>query len=901
MLQDLLTFGARQRLATLLIILVLTALAASGVMRLRVDTSYDKLISENDPGWSDYKRIVSEFGSDNTTIIYIRDRDLFAVQKMTAIDKLVGELEANPEIERVDSLFSAPNVRDVDATLETGRILDVVPETAEEAADGRSKALHSPLVRKNLLNEDGTVMSLTVSLKRHAADRDFNKAMYEAIEAELDKIRGHFEEVFQIGPPRLNVEIERGMYRDIATFMPLSTLILIATVFYFLRTWTASIVPLVTAGISILWTLGFMGWTGIPLTLLTTLVPALNIVIGSAEDTHMMSTYLGSIAAQQKPDRQVAIRYMASHVGIAILLTSSTTVIGFLSDALYDIPIMIEFAFAASFALTANFFATVLLMPLLLSTIGPLRSHLPPPAGAPSGLLGKFITWLEYIGRERRKTVLVVAAAIAAVSCYFALDIKVSNDPLSYFRSSSQLVKDAQELHKRLAGMQVFYLTLESRTSDAFNSPRLLKKAEAIEKTLKDSGVFDNVTSLPDMIALVHREMNQAAPGSHAVPDREELIEQYMLLFRRSDVDRYVSADMRNVNIVVRHNLSDSSEFNRIISGIERDVRAIAGSDLDVKLVGKNLMVNRSAEGLIENQADSLVWVVAVILVLMALLYQSVLAGLISMIPNVIPIVICFGAMGLLGVPLNPGTASVAAVALGIAVDDTIHFFSTYLQACRHEPDPERAIQNTVRTESIPVVATTIALSAGFLVLVFSSFTIVAQYGWLSAFTISVALLVDLFLTPALLRGVRLVGLWEVVALRLGTEILRGSPLFRGMRSREIKKAILLSRLVEREAGAEIIAAGADDSAMYVVLEGKAEVRSQGTLIRTLNPGDVFGEVGFVGATRRTASVRATEAVALLALDAATSHQAALMHPFIMNKLLLNISRILGRRLAEAT
>ncbi len=901
MLQQFMTFGARRRLATFALICLLTALAAVGTMRLRIDTSYDKLISETDPGWADYSKVVKEFGSDNTTIVYIRDSNLFAPEKLAVLDRLIGDFEADAEIERVDSLFSAPNIRDVDGSLETGYILDSLPQDAGEAAASRKKALYSPLVRRNILSEDGTVTAINISLKRFTASHGFNKEIYDSVEEKLAKIRPQFAQVYQIGPPRLNVEIERGMYSDLATFIPLSTIILVGTVFYFLRTWTASVVPLATAGVSIFWTFGFMGWADIPLTLLTTLVPALNIVIGSAEDTHMMSTYLRSIAAQEKPDRQVAIRFMASHIGVALLITSLTTVIGFLSDALYDIPIMIEFAFAASFALTANFFATVLLMPLMLATVGPLKSHLPPPKGVPTGRLGDFIRWLEYVGRERRKLVLAIAGGVTVVSVYFALDMKVSNDPLSYFRSSSQLVKDAKELHVRLAGMQVFYLTLESRTEDTFYAPQQLQKAEAIEAVLKERGVFDNVTSLPDMVALVHREMNGGNKDFWKVPDSRPLIEQYLLLFKRSDINRYASADMRRLNIVVRHNLSDSSEFNVVIKALDREIRAIAGDSIETRFVGKNLMVNRSAEGLIKNQADSLLWVILVILVLMALLFQSVLAGIVSMIPNIIPIAICFGTMGLFNIPLNPGTASVAAVALGIAVDDTIHFFTTYLNACRHEPDPDAAITHTLRTESIPVITVTLALASGFFILIFSNFTIVAQYGLLSAYTMIVAVLVDMFLTPALLRGVRLVGLWDFLALKVGKDVLEKSPLFQGMGRREIKTAILLGTFAEHKAGDMIIAENSEGAAMYVVVSGKAEARRGDRTIGAFGPGDVFGEVGFVAASRRTASVVATEDSNFLVLDAKTARQGMLMHPFITGKLTLNISRILGRRLAEAT
>ncbi len=907
-LQRLLNFGATHKLITTLILAAATLVALVGAMRVTIDTSYDKLISDHDPGWATYADTVKTFGSDNITIIYIRDTAIFTPEKLGLLDQLVHELKQNPEIQRVDSLYSALSIRDVDGALETEPVALDPPATQEEADLIKEKALYSPLVNKLLVAEDGSAVSLAIGLAKPTADRDHNAQIYQFFEAKIEPLRQHFDVIYQIGPPRLNADIEKGMIHDLTVFMPLSTAVLIAAVLYFLRTWHASVVPLITAGLSILWTLGFMGWVGIPLTLLTTLVPALNIVIGSAEDTHMMSGYLRSIADQRNKglqvDRTVAIRFMTGHIGIAILLTSSTTVIGFLSDALYDVPIMIEFAFAASFALTANFFATVLTMPLLLSLIGPTQSTLPPMEEAPGGLMGKFVTWLERVGIEHRGKILLVFAAITLGFLYSAKDLTVSNDPLSYFRESSQLVQDAKTLHEGMAGMQVFYVTLKARDGGGdFRDPGLLQRADAVEAELKSLGAFDRVLSLPDFIRLVNREMNGADPTHDRLPETRALVEQYLMLFSRQDIERYVSPDYRSVNVVVRHNISDSSTFNAHLDQVEPRIQAILGEQVDYQFVGKNLMVNRTAEGLIYNQADSLLLVVLVIFALMALLYQSALAGLVSMIPNLIPIVICFGTMAALGLPLNPGTASVAAVALGIAVDDTIHFFSAYLQACKHEPDPDKAIRNTFYSEVVPVITTTVALSSGFVILAFSEFTIVAQYGLMSAYTIFVAMFVDLFLTPAILRGVRLVGLWDVVSMKVGQGALLDSPIFLGMRRGQVKKAILSSSLRSFAPGQVVVAQGTEGREMFVVLSGEAEVikespDGQSRVLARLGQGQVLGEVGFVGQSRRTATVRAATSLETMVMDAAKVQKTLRFYPWVANRLHQNIGRILSQRLA---
>lgn len=906
-LQGAFTFGGRRPLITFVVLLVATVFSVAGALRLKIDTSYDRLISDHDPGWADYSRSVDEFGSDNTVIIYVRDPALFSIERLTALDALVRDLKKNPEIQKVDSLFSALSIRDVDGELTTDPVVDGVPTTAEEAEQAKVKALYSPLVRRNLLSDDAKVTAVTLSLAKSAANRDTNYLIYEAIEASIAKVKGRFERIYQIGPPRLNVEIERGMNHDLAVFMPLSTLVLVATVFFFLRTWTATVVPLITAGTSILWTLGFMGWTGIPLTLLTTLVPALNIVIGSAEDTHMMSGYLRAVAGQkargQAVDRMAAIRFMTGHISLAIILTSSTTVIGFLSDALYDVPIMIDFAFSAAFALTANFFVTVLAMPMMLRLMGPTDSHLPPMEEAPSGLMGKFILFLEMVGRDHRRTVLVIFALITVVAGWFTKDIRVSNDPLSYFKQSSPLVQDARRLHDDVSGMQVFYVTLRATGDKTFKDPELLRQVAGVEDLLRKSGSFDKVLGLPDFLALVHREMNRGEERFHVIPGTTALIEQYLLLFQRRDLERYATSDYRNANIVVRHNISDSSAFNEILAGIDRQVQAAGLSGVTVGYIGKNLMINRTAEGLILNQADSLLWVTLTILGLMALLYQSLFAGVISMIPNMVPIVICFGTMGLIGLPLNPGTASVAAVALGIAVDDTIHFFSAYLGVSRHEADPDQAIKQTFYSEVVPVITTTLALSLGFVILAGSNFTIVAQYGLLSAYTIFTAMFVDLFMTPALLRGVRLVGVWDVIAFNLGDSALVHSAVFKGMSKLSIKKAILAARLSHHEAGETVIRQGDRGAELYLILEGSVEVVVTGDdgseqVMRRLGPGQNFGEIGFVGESARTADVRTTRKCILVVMDAEIIRRGLRFYPWIRARLHQNICAIIAERMA---
>ena len=905
MVHQILTFGVRQRLLSAILVVVFTAVAVLGLLRLEIDTSYDSLISENDPGRPAYEANIAEFGSDNTTIIYLRDAALFSEERLLLIEDLIAGLEEIEAVERVESLFSVLSIRDDEGMLDASPLMDTTPEDEDEIALVRKNALYSPLIRSNFISADAQVTAVNVTVKRDRADPKFNLALDSQIGTLLEPLRPKFEKVFHIGPPRLNVEIERGMFADMQTLSPLSTMLLIGAIIFFLRTPSAALIPMSTSIISVLWTFGFMGFMGLPLTLLTAIVPSLIIVIGSTEDTHLLTAYLHGLKEGGKPDRAKAISFMAHHVGMPIFITSLTTTVGFMTNALNDIPLIQGFAYATAFAMFANLIATVLVVPLFLIFFGPLKTKLAPGDERPKGIIGAIVRVLDSLVDRHSKWVIAVTVCVLAVFGTYAFTVGVSNDPLSYFRADSPLVRDAETLHGDLAGMQVFYLTLAAKERGAFKEPANLRHLAAIQEFMQGQAAYDKSISLNDFLTLVNREMHQGKPEFAVVPESRELVEQFLLMFQRGDIERYISADFSRANIVVRHNLSDSRDLNGKLDELDEKAREVlAGSGISVTMSGENLMINRAAESLFSGQVQSLILLVIIIFVIMTFLFTSIAAGFLSLVPNAIPVILNFGAMGLLGIPLNPGTATVAVIAVGIAIDDTIHLLTRYNDECRRNPDQAAAVRATVWAEAVPVVSTSISLALGFVVLLFSNFAIVAQFGALAAATMIYAMLADLLVTPIVLKHIRLAGIWEIVALQIGREVLENSPLFVGMSTYQIKKTILLSIVSDYGEGEVIIEEDKADRAMYVLLSGSVDVVTEVEggeehFIETLQPGAVFGEAGFVVGVKRTASIIARQPVKVLTLDPDKTANSLKLYPRIAAKLHHNISRILGERLAS--
>ncbi|MDA7949456.1 MAG: MMPL family transporter [Hyphomicrobiaceae bacterium] len=919
MVRTILMFGATQRLVAFAILVALTAGAVLGMSKLTTDTSRRALISAEDPGWPGYRDTIDTFGSDNITVVFISDPELFTEAKLKKLEALHYDLLDLDAVKSVDSLINVTTFRYRDGGLDTGELLDGRYDDADALKQAVENASANPLILGDLINKDGTATALVVAVSSENTP-NFLAKVFQSIEDTITPAKGEFAEVFQIGPPRLEHDLAKGIQNDFRVLLPVALLILIASIVIFLRTPRFAIVPVSTSLISILWTFGFMGLVGLPVTLLSSMIPSLIIVIGSTEDTHLLAAYLDGLREGNEEEtraakRRVAIRYMARHMGLPILITSFTTAFGFGSNAISEIPMIQGFAYSTSFAMIANLVATVLMVPLLLSVMGPTKAPEQKSMGGSGGLAVLVANLFEKVAIRHGKLVLTATALVVLVVGSFAYSIRVNDDPLANFRADHPITQAGVKLHDQLAGMQVFNVVLKSDDTDAFRGPENLKKVEAAAQFMRDQNVFDKITSLADYVSLVNREINRGKKDFYKVPDTREEIDQYLLLYKRDVVDGFISPDGRKAKILVRHYITDTYDLRQYIADLRTKLDEILGDDITYELTGESLMISSGAQNLVTGQFYSLLLLILVIYAIMSFLFTSLAAGLVSLVPNLMPLILNFGTMGLLGIPLNPGTALVAVIAMGIAIDDTSHLMIRYSDERRNNPDPDKAILETVRLEAIPVVSTSIGLAGMFLTLLFSTFNNIAQFGLLAAATMIYAMLADLFITPLILRHVRLVGVWDIIASKVGTQVLVDSPVFRGMSPRQIKKAILLSETEDVDKGDIVILEGSAGDKMYLVLSGEIDVlrdtdvkklergadASSLKKVGSFGPGEVFGEIGFVAGNTRTATCVAAEPSTLLVFSPEGKDKALRLYPRIEAKLNQNISRTMAERLAMAT
>ena len=900
----------RHPIAVVVFLVVVTCLAGSQIAKLEIDSSAEGLMVERDPERDYYESVKEWFGSDNLTVVRVKADDIFTTETLQTIARLTDALSDLEGVTRVDSLSTVNKIKSDDGMVDTGQLMPEVPTDPEDIEQLRSDTLSNDIFIRNLVSSDCKYTAINVYTESPKGDKGFNKRFSDGVDRIIQEHGGDLD-IYQLGGPLTKITFSSFIEKDQRTLVPLSILVLVLIFVFSFRCGLAIVVPIVTGALSIFWTFAFMSMIGYPINVLTVLVPALLIAIGATEDAHMLSEYVSEIGKGKGKDD--ALLAMVSACGLPTFLTALTTFLGFLTIAVNKITILKQFGIVASFGMVANYVITITVVPTVLRFARVpkrFRELEPQDDGAVDTLFRRLVLWLGDFVMGHKRIIAGAAIGLVVVSLVGALRLRVNNDLISFFKEDCFIRRRWRDLHEHLAGASNFYVVVETGEPDRVKHPFVLQRIASLQDYIDQLGKFDKTISLADHIEIMNREMHegdkqyQCVPDAKTCEDPKGLIAQYLLIMDPDDIEKYVDYDFSRACIVVRHNVASSWELKRLLKQIRTFCDKNFPHLMSVRFSGENILVNRAADAMVVGQAASFLLALACIFVIMSFLFVSLKAGLISLIPNALPICINFGLMGWLGVPLNTGTCMVAAIALGIAVDDTIHLMARYRGELSRTPDQEHAMRRTVATEARPVLATSTALALGFSVLVFSNFNPTVNFGYLSAVVMISALAGDLFVTPVLCVTTRLITVWDLVVHMVNKELAKMSPLFHGMSRKEIKCVVLSGALQECKPDEEVVRQDTEGEGMYVILKGGAKVRKRDEAgveaeVAQLQEGDIFGEMAVLDGEKRSASVLTDQDADLLMIDSSALDRLSSRFPKVAVKVLRNLARVLSQRLRE--
>ena len=736
----------RHRALTVVALLLLSGAAAYSARGIRADFTTQELFATDDPEIAYLKQFKAQYGADDTLLaVLVEAPDVFSRPVLKLVADLTDQLQGLDQVLRVDSLTTVTDLGATDGgTLDTSPLFATIPEDAAALAALRTRALDNPLFRGRLISKDATLTALLADLKPEVERaREVGLAM-EALQKIMAGVslppgtRLHL-----VGVPKVRSDAVDMIIADQYTFLPLASLFTGLLLILLYRSVHGLLVPMFSVLLSVSYTVALMALLDLPLDILSNVLPLLVMVYGVADAVHMLGRIHEEVG--QQPRRNKAIEVAVRHLGLACLVTSATTAIGFGSLVTAEMHILRRFGLMAALGVLVAWAVTLVVVPLGagLSKLDPAKVRRRSAIGR---RLDSALSRIADFSTRRPLRVVLVAMLLGAGCVAAGLGVEVNNFLLGIYHDDHPTAQATRLAEARLEGLVRLQISLQG-PPDAMKRPEVLKEVDALQTWL---GQQPGVTSTLGMADFV-KEMHRAVMGTRALPDTKEAVAQLLLMVEgETGLERHVSFDYSRARVEVSLSDVGAVKYLELVDRTRARLAARLKMDkITARVTGTSLVAYRGINRLVTDLLVSLSLALVVIGLVLAALFRSLRIGLVSLLPNTIPLAVGLGCMRLLDMRLEPVTVMIFSIALGIAVDDTIHFFVRFREETAKGRDPLEAARRTLATAGRAMVFTSVLLVGGFAVTLSSSFPGTVRFGTLGIIILSTALLTDLLVTPA--------------------------------------------------------------------------------------------------------------------------------------------------------
>lgn len=739
-------------------ILIITTLAIClslgyGAAKLTFAADYRAFFGPQNPDFIANESAQRTFGKpDNVAFVIIdADGDIYDQETIAAIHSVTEASWRLPYVSRVDSLTNFQNSRGVaDDLIVEDLILDPSRLTEVDLVAIRQTVQAEPLLDGFVVSRDGaaTTVNAVVQIPGNLpnAASTVAAAAYEisaAIQSQYPNLDIHIT-----GVAALSAAFEQAGIRDSTTLVPLVYLLILVVMFITLRSVAAVVASLTLIALSTIVGMGVGGFSGIALTPISLSAPTIILTIAVADAIHLIAGV--QTAMRDGLARREAIVRAAGLNFAPIVITSVTTVIGFLTLNFSDSPPFHDLGNMSAAGIASALVLSVTFLPAILSLL-PLRSAVRRNSARASGLMLQIANWIA--SRPKRVlggTLLVCVLLISAVP---RIEL---NDQWSKYFSPALDFRQAIDASDPYFGSDQIEFILDPGVRGAVADPEFLRTVDAFTAFLREQREeVAHVFSLSDIVKRVSRNLNGDDPVHYAIPNDQTLASQYLLVYELSlpyglDLNNRIDIDRRSTRITA--SMKDiSTRDTRAFLQTSTDWFDTHASDYSLDITGSKVLFSFVAERNIEAMFDGALYLVIAIFLILAIAFRSVVVGAISILPNALPILATFGIWALLVGTVGFSVAAVGAVAVGLVVDFTVHFLSKYLRARRVDGTSALdAVRYAFQTAGTAILATTVILAAGFAVLVTSSFKLNADLGLLTSIAIILAMLINFLLLPSL-------------------------------------------------------------------------------------------------------------------------------------------------------
>jgi len=709
----------------------------------------DYFTLEKDPQIAYYEQFKETFGNDEFFVVAFEEENIFTHENLTLLAEITEELETIDEAKEINSLANVNDVIGEQDYFEVREFLQEIPRDPEALDALRAQALGNPLYVDSLISETGRTAAIVVEAYDLPEDGDYRQKLLEKTRAVLAEFQDRVDSFHIAGWTYTNLSLSRFMKEDVARFIPITYLFITLAIWLVFRNLVLTGLAIANISVCVGSVMGLMGLTGINLNTVTSIIPSMVMALALCDTVHIFSHMDQRALSDAGGDRRKALAGVLKRVVLPSFLTSLTTAIGFLSQGISQIPPIRDFAWIASAGMFFEFLFSFFFLPPLILLFKPERIYQSYESTRGVTLL---LNRVFLFVRRNHKVTAALITGVILVAGWYAMQIRAETNTIGYFKKSSELRKAMNFVENRLGGVDSMDISVTGDRVDAFKDPANLRVLDELQTYLEGLPGIDSTVSFVDFIKDMNESFHDENPEYFKIPESKAMVSQYLLLYNADDIENVINNMYDHARIGVQLSVHSSSVQADLIEEIRERIREQFQTEgLTFRVTGRALKDVVTINALVEGQLYSLGLATAVITLIMFFALRSISIGFLSIVPNTFPIVLNFGIMGALGIALDTGTAIIAAVAIGIAVDDTMHFLSEYKKQRDTNMRVAPAIRTVLLIKGRALFSSSLILCIGFSVLVLSHFVPTMNFGILTAIIMLTALLGDIIFLPSII------------------------------------------------------------------------------------------------------------------------------------------------------
>lgn len=737
---------------TLFFIVVATVIFALGLPDLSLSTDANKIIKIKESAKDISKRDIR---------ILVHDKQLLhSKEKIALLDKLQEQLKQIPGITKISSIYTIPNLRHYFLTDELKPVVSVSRLNPEELDESKRALANNRLYLNRFISHN---LTTTLIIARVNTKKNSELALYKVrdqVEELLEQYQTDFQNIYQIGSIEVSYELREATLRDIVILSSIAVFVLIALFSLFFRKLLYGLLPFITSSLALVWSLGILSFLDISLNIFSGLAVIITFSIGIMECAHFIHAYQHSVnqhsKTENKTGQDIHLKHMIKTVLMPILFATLTTVLGFALNITSESIAISDIGIIICLSIIINTFLIFTLTLLILNKLG--TNNLCTQATIISSFNRLFtlaFSAYQKLAKYKNTTVFILAGIIL-LGVYSALNTRIETIPYSGFYKDSPILKKVNLTTKLLSGIDYFAINIKANDPHAFEKKENLKKLfEAEQKINTIPNTSSTLSVATAMASLYQIYLDGEGDEFYQIPDRQFIIDKVIEeMGKREEFQNQITNFPQQASIFIVYKVLTTEELHAYLKKVNNIIREqFSKNFFQTKITNYYYTLEKTLFHVYQIQLVSLLLIYLTMFFIMTYLFKSVKAGLVSLIPNILPITIVITLIHFANIPIFGLTIIALAAVVGLAVDDTLHLMCAYKTALLETKENDSAIKTALETQVRPVTIASLSLILGMLALCFSATKGIMLFGAIMALGAGVAWLTDIMITPFLLSN----------------------------------------------------------------------------------------------------------------------------------------------------